>query len=204
MKKIFIQARAKYELNKFKLLQLSTELPENLAIVYSIQFKDMAFEVKEIFSQHHNITSFIQVVGCSKVNFPKETEAVLLIGSGRFHAVSLAFESKLPVYIFNSNTLEKISSKDIHHLEKEHKTAYLKFLNSEKIGVLISTKPGQQKLVNSLNLKARFKNKRLYFFISNNIDKNEFENFDVDSWINTACPRLDMDLPIINIGQLKD
>ncbi|MCK4553158.1 diphthamide synthesis protein [Candidatus Pacearchaeota archaeon] len=47
------------------------------------------------------------------------------------------------------------------------------------------------------------KNKKSYLFISNNINTSEFENFGLDSWVNTACPRLDMeDNRIVNISKL--
>ena len=102
------------------------------------------------------------------------------------------------------NKLTKISEQDIEILEKKQKTSYLKFLNADKISILISTKPGQQNLKKALETKNKIKNKKSYLFISNNIDVNEFENFGLDSWVNTACPRLDMeDGRIINFDNLK-
>ena len=140
-------------------------------------------------------------MGCSKINFSKQTQAILLISSGKFHAISLAFESKKPVYLLEYEKLIKISKEEIEIFEKRKKASYVNFLNSEEIGVLISTKPGQQRLKKALKLKIP--NKKLYFFISNNINTNEFENFGLKSWINTACPRLDMfSNKIINIDKL--
>jgi len=35
------------------------------------------------------------------------------------------------------------------------------------------------------------------------LNPNEFENFDIDSWVNTACPRLDIESnKVINISKL--
>lgn len=199
MKTLFIPAKIKSEINKIKILEISKKLPKNLAIAYSIQYQDIANKIKTILSKKHKITQFIQVLGCSKPKFSKETKAILLISSGRFHAISLAKESNLPVYILESNKLNKISKQEIESLNKKQKASYIKFLNADKIGILISTKPGQQNLKKALSLKL--KNKKSYFFISNQINTKEFENFpDIQSWINTACPRLDFDSRVVNLN----
>ncbi len=201
MKTIFIPAKSKATLNKSKIKELSKKLPKDLVIAYSIQYQELAFEIKKILA-NHNILKIIQVLGCSHPKFPKNTKAVLLIGSGRFHAVSLAYETKLPIYILEKNQLIKISEKDIELYEKKNKASYLKFLNADKVGILISTKPGQENLQRALNLKKKLK-KNSYLFISNAINIHEFENFGLDCWVNTACPRLDMDSSVINIDKIK-
>ena len=201
MKTIFIPAKSKSRVNSKKILEISKKLPNNIAITYSIQFQEIAKDIKKILSKKHKITSFIQVLGCSKPKFSK-TDAVLLIGSGRFHAISLACETKLPIYILEKHNLSKITNQDIEKLQKTKKAAYLKFLNANKLGILISTKPGQNRLKHALNIKDQIK-KKSYLFLSNNINTLEFENFTIDSYINTGCPRLDMDSTIINIQDIK-
>ncbi len=198
---IFIAAKSKASLNKSKIKEISRKLPKNLVIAYSIQYQGLAFEIRKILV-NHNILKIIQVLGCSQPKFPKNTKAVLLIGSGRFHAVSLAYETKLPIYILEKNQLTKISEKDIELYSKKNKASYLKFLNADKVGILISTKPGQENLQRALNLKKKLK-KNSYLFISNAINISEFENFALDAWVNTACPRLDMDSSVININRIK-
>ena len=187
----------------FHLEQLSSKLPENIVIAYSIQFKDIAFQVKQILSKNHKITKLIQVLGCSKPSFPENTQAVILIGSGRFHAISLALSSELPIYMLEKDKLSKIPDSEVESLKKTKKASYLKFLNADKVGILISTKPGQENLKKALELSKKIKDKSTYLFISNNLNTLEFENFGLESWVNTACPRLDMDFPIINIEDLN-
>jgi len=134
-----------------------------------------------------------------------KTKTILLISDGKFHAVSLAYESKLPVYLFNRNNLQKISKEEISVLEKKQKGAYLKYLNAEKIGILISTKPGQENLKRAIEFAKSQKTKDSYLFIANNIDTNEFENFpQIESWVNTSCPRMDMNnSSIINMRKIN-
>jgi len=200
-KTLFIPAKSKANINKTRIKQISKELPKNLVIAYSVQYHKLALQVKYLLSDH-NILKIIQVLGCSQPKVPKNTQAILLIGSGRFHAVSLAYETKLPIYILERDKLSKISKQDIELYEKRNKASYLKFLNANDIGILISTKPGQQNLKKALTFKKKSK-KNSYLFISNAIDIREFENFGLDAWVNTACPRLDMDGSVINISKIS-
>jgi diphthamide biosynthesis enzyme Dph1/Dph2-like protein len=203
MKTLFVPAYSRKTLNKSKFSKVSKKLPNEIAIAYSIQYKKIAQEIKQEMSQTHNITKFIQVLGCTKPNFSKQTKAILLISNGKFHAVSLALESKLPVYLLDHDNLTLISKEDIKKLEQQRKVSYLKFLHSDKVGIIISTKPGQQNLKKALELKKKLKQKA-YLFLSNNIDASEFENFQLDCWINSACPRMDMaSKDLINIGNLN-
>jgi len=205
MKHLFIPAKIKSEINPSKIQEISKKLPKNIAIAYSIQYKNLAEQIKSLLLKNHKVTSFIQVLGCSKPKFPKQTQTILLISDGKFHALSLASNLKIPVHLFNNSKLEKISESQIKDFGKRQKSSYVNFLNSKKAGILISIKSGQQNLKNALEIKGKLKDKEIYFFLSNNIDEKEFENFpEIQSWINTACPRLDMDSnKIINIDKLN-
>jgi len=201
MKTLFIPAKVRLELDEKKVSSL--KLPKNIAIAYSVQYKETASEIRKILSKNHNITSFIQILGCSSPKFPKQTGAILLISSGKFHGISLALETNLPIYIWEENKLTKISDEEIELLRKKKKAAYLNFLNSKRVGILISTKPGQENLKKAMAIKNNLKNKNSYLFISNESNTNEFENFsEIKSWVNTACPRLDFNYSVINIKDL--
>ena len=83
----------------------------------------------------------------------------------------------------------------------------MKFLKAETIGILVSTKPGQENLKKAEKLKNKLEKqgKSPYIFITNNIDITQFENFNIQSWVNTACAGLAMDNPdIININEIQD
>jgi len=203
MKTLFIPVKAKFKISKLKIFKFSKKLPKNIVIAYSIQYKNLALEIKNSLLKNHKVLGFIQVLGCSKPVFPKNTEAVLLISSGRFHAISLACVTNLPIYILKSNKLEKIPKKEIESYKNKQRAAYLRFLNAEEIGILVSIKPGQENLKKAIILKKKLRDKKSYIFIGNDINSSEFENFPIKSWINTACPRLDWDNPVINIDRLN-
>lgn len=204
MKSMFIPSKSKYKFNEDSFLKISTSLPNKIAIVYSIQYESLALEIKRILKNSHKITSFFQVLGCSKIKFSKETQGIFLIGSGKFHALSLASDSNLPIYLYENEKIIKISETEIEKFNKLKKGAYLKFLNSKNVGMLISLKSGQQNFSRAFKLKEKLKDKKVYFFIGDFLSPQELENFEIDSWINTACPRLDMEnSAIINISNLE-
>ena len=83
----------------------------------------------------------------------------------------------------------------------------MNFLKADKIGILVSTKPGQENLKKAEMLKKKLnkKGKEVYVFVCDDIDVNQFENFNIQSWVNTACPGLAKDnSKIINYDGLPD
>ncbi|MCR4327164.1 MAG: 2-(3-amino-3-carboxypropyl)histidine synthase subunit [Nanoarchaeota archaeon] len=205
MKTLFITAKIRgvpdYE--KVKKL-LNEKIPEkNIALCYSNQFVEIARNIEKITNK--NVVSKTQVLGCSNPKFPRNTEAILIIGQAKFHSVSLAYESKLPTYILEDETIEKISEADVKKMEKKERAMYSKYLISKKIGVLVTNKPGQQRLKSALNYSQNLKGKKAYLFIANDLNISEFENFQIDCWVNTACPRMDLtDGNILNLEKLEN
>jgi diphthamide biosynthesis enzyme Dph1/Dph2-like protein len=199
MKVLFVEATSKKKFDSGAMKDLEN-LPKNIVIAYSIQYKNLAKEIKDKLSKTHNVLKVLQVLGCSKPNLPKNTSAILLIGEAKFHAVSLYYETGIQVYLLENNKLTKISRDEVNKLEKRKRGAELKFLNSKNVGIIVSTKPGQERLEKAIKFSKSLKNKKSYLFLSNNINEKEFENFEINSWVNSSCPRLDMNTPILNIS----
>lgn len=148
-----------------------------------------------------------QILGCNFKNTEKiknKVDSFLFIGSGDFHPLELALRTGKEVYVANpyNNQVSKISKEDIEKKKREIKGKYLKFLNAKKVGILVSTKPGQYNIKKALKLRKKLK-KESYVFIFNTLREEELENFpDIDIFINTACPRIECKR-IINICDLK-
>ncbi len=190
------------------------KLPEKIFLAYSIQYKELAYNIAEqLKKQKIHVQKIQQVLGCTKLNTKLP---VLLIGQGRFHAINLYLQSPI-IYKLENNKIIQIPQKEIQTIKTKRKTALMKFLNAKTIGILVSTKPGQQFqgkvkrrkplgcLGHAIKLKNKLKkqNKQVYVFLSNNIGINQFENFKIDSWVNTACSGLALDNPkIINFSEL--
>lgn len=202
MKILYIESKLK----NLEDLSLSNEeiikLPKKLFLAYSIQYKDLALVIKkQLESNKIKITNFEQVLGCSKIN---TKDPILLIGAGRFHAINLYLQSP-EVYVLDNRTISKISEKEIEVLKQKRKAALLKFFNANNIGILVTTKPGQENLTQAIKLKKKLiqKGKNAFIFISSSIDLNQFENFNIDSWVNTACQGLSYDnSSIVNLSEI--
>ncbi|MEM0465810.1 MAG: diphthamide synthesis protein [Candidatus Pacearchaeota archaeon] len=203
MKVLNIEAKIK-NLNFFLSEEDVKKLPNKIFIVYSIQYKDIANQIKKHLEKNKiKVTGLKQILGCSKLNIKYP---ILIIGSGRFHAMNLMLQSN-EIYIFENNSLIKIPFKDIEIMRMRLKTSLLKFLSADNIGIIVSTKPGQANLDLAIKIKEKLKskNKNVFIFLSDNVDVSEFENFDIDSWINTACKGLSYNSPdIINYSDLKE
>jgi len=179
------------------------KLPSKIFLAYSLQYKSIAEKIKkQLLANNIKITRFQQVLGCSKID---SKEPVLLIGEGRFHAINLFLQTPA-LYILANNQIKQVPREDIEKLKAIRKSALIKFLGAEKIGILVSTKPGQENLKEAIELRQKLKKKgkQAYIFLSNNIDITQFENFNIDSWVNTACSGISYDDPsIINYSEIK-
>jgi len=206
MKVLYIEAKKKKS-EKLNEESLKT-LPKELFIAYSIQFKSLAEQIQAHLIKHsYNIIGFQQVLGCTKLRV-KNNAAILLIGSGRFHALNLALQNK-EVYIYNNGLITKIAEKDINDLKKNKETNLRRFFLARKIGILVSTKPGQENTIKAQLLKERilkkYPEKEVFLFFSSHINVNEFENFQIDFWINSACPGLINDASnLLNIDDILE
>lgn len=187
MKVLFVEARKNPE---GRIPCLKADLPQNLHILYTIQYKKTAEELKKFLEKEHEILAFEQIIGCSKVS-PKAS--LLLIGSGRFHALQIALSTGKEVFVYESGLINKISQEEIEKLKIQENVNIKKFLYSKNIGLLVSTKPGQKNLEQTMKFKRKFPQKDFYIFISDNINTAELENFPIDAWINFACPGIQHD-----------
>lgn len=211
MKQLFIEAKYR---GKIKVKNVD-KLPKNIGLATTVQFLDQLYDVKK---QLKGKKAFLgkgkqkykaQILGCdvsSAEKIKNSVDAFLYIGTGQFHPIALGLLGK-DVYVLNpfDGKISKLDKKKIENYKKRKKGAMIKFLSGKNIGVLISTKLGQKYPLKQLEfLEKRYKDKKFYFFITDNIDFNQLKNFPfIDSWINTACPRLEEDFSLVNILELK-
>jgi diphthamide biosynthesis enzyme Dph1/Dph2-like protein len=194
MKVLYLES--KYKQFPYILDSEFEKLPKTIFLAYSIQYQSLAFCLKKrLESLGHKIASIEQVLGCSKI---KTKFPVLLIGSGKFHAINLYLQAK-EIYLLEASKITKLDPSEIEKHKNKKKAALAKYLMAENIGLIVSTKLGQENLDYALSLKKKIerKGKNTWIFLSNNIDISQFENFNIDSWVNTACPGLANDNPLI-------
>ncbi|MFO8016438.1 MAG: diphthamide synthesis protein [Candidatus Woesearchaeota archaeon] len=187
-----------------------------VAIVSTIQHLHKLEEAKSLLEEDKSkgIRAEIagQVLGCRVPEIPGDTDQVLYIGSGRFHPIGILLRTGREVITANplSGKAAKITRKDAETFEKRKRGALARFISSENIGVLVSTKKGQTGVQGGSKrieeIKDRYNNKNFYDFAFNTLDKGELENFPfIDCWVNTACPRLfeDFEKGMINLEDIE-
>ena len=155
-----------------------------------------------------------QILGCSFEEIT-DAEGYLYVGDGMFHPQLILLKTEKPVYVFHpiSKKFFLLGNAEIEKIKKRQKGAYLKFLSSATIGILVSTKPGQNNMKNALELqnKIRTDGKQAHIFIADTIILPELNNFPfIECWVNTMCPRIAIDdygkteKPILNMEDISE
>lgn len=203
MKKIFIPVTDEFKLPKI------TELIKDykkILITSTIQFSNMIDKLKNSLKQHET-TAIEPVLGCSKIT--TDADAIIIITTGEFHAINLAVRTGKPVFVVGPSGVKKISDKQVKDFLNKKAAMISKVLDAKIIGVLLSTKPGQEKekTANALIDQLKSKGKEAYLFVANELNPSQLNDYPVDAWINTACPRISEDefeKPIVNHEDIKE
>lgn len=214
MKLLFVRAKANsFSFDKFKIN--TNILPQTLALVTTIQFVDILPKLKSYLEKQGKkvlVQKNGQIVGCNTINakaVENKVQAFLYIGSGKFHplALALSLKQQKPIFIYNPFTEEfsKLEEKEISKVIAKKKTAKIKFLSADTFGILVSTKPGQNRLKKAEELKKILEKqgKKCYIFLFNDLDINQLENWpQIECWINSACPGLSLENAFIWIDEI--
>ena len=206
LKTLFAHAKYEIKLDPKSLDKLNI-LEKRIGIVSNIQTSKILEKIKEYLeNKNHEVIIVGQIVGCnaSKALAVKDKiDAFLFVGSGMFHPLELIEKTKIKSYYqFNPvmKTFSKLNENELITMDKRKRAKLAKYYNSKRIGILVSTKPGQEEL----NLAKEFAKrcgKEAYIFIDNHLNVEKLEDFpDIEYWVNTACPRLE----VPGIISLKD
>ncbi len=196
MKTLFIEAKSKADIMPVVKKSLRF-LPENVGIVSTVQHIHKLEGVKR-FLEEKGKNAFLggQILGCRASNAARiadNVEAFLYIGSGEFHPIEIALETEKKVVKADPLTGEAgfLKKEKIDKIRKRQKGALIKFLSADNIGIIVSVKPGQEKLKKAFELKDKIKGRDVYIFAADDIDIDQMENFSfIETWVNTACPRI--------------
>lgn len=149
-----------------------------------------------------------QVLGCdysSLMPLRKSVDAYLIIGSV-FHGLGAALLSSKRTYAVDPHTQ---SVKELSWMrEKTLRQRYaniLAFRNSRRVGVLTSMKPGQARLGLGKMVRRLLQDNgyEAYNISTNEVDSDRLRDYGLDSYVNTACPRLSIeDQALFNVPLL--
>lgn len=221
MKIMMVEGRYKGKIN-LQNLNISI-LPKRLGLATTVQFIDFIDEIKqylekngkEVFVNKLKQKYEAQLLGCdygAAESVKDNVDAFLYIGTGKFHPLGIALNIDKEVYCYDpiSAVMSKIARAEVERYNKKRKAAYLKFLHSDEIGIMVSLKPGQNNFKKAIELKKKLIDKNCYIFVSDTIDFSQIENFPfIQCWVNTACNRIldDYDKfpkPLIDLSDIEN
>ena len=199
MKTLFIEARAKgLKIPK----EIIFKLPDTIALAATVQFAGDIENIKEMIEKTGRQVILYQgaksryqgqILGCDVEKIEEDVDAFLYIGDGIFHPKMLVIKNNKPVFAYDpfSEKFDRLDTGDIERMMKRKKGAYLKFMSSDNIGILISVKTGQYTPNARAKLEEKYPDKKFYAFVADTIDFTQLENFPfIECWINTACLRI--------------
>lgn len=180
-------------------------LPAKIGVVTTIQH---LHKLDEVISQLKEAVKGGQVLGCnadSAKQISDNVDAFLFIGSGEFHPIAVALETGKKVFKWNPDTkqLSIVKEEDVEKYRRRKQGALIRFLSSDRIGILVSVKHGQNRIQKALELAAK-KDKEYYIFAFDTLNISDLENFPfIQCWVNTACPRIADEKPnIVNLNEI--
>jgi len=137
-----------------------------------------------------------QILGCN-YSVKEDADHHLYIGTGRFHPLGLSFSLGEEVWIFDpvTDNLDKIGEEERDAFLRKRYGMIAQALESEKIMVMVSTKPGQyrERLAKDTLARGREVGKNMLLTRFDEMTPKEVDQFRWDCAVCTACPRIVLD-----------
>ncbi|MGB7532661.1 MAG: diphthamide biosynthesis enzyme Dph2 [Halobacteriota archaeon] len=150
-----------------------------------------------------------QVLGCDFSSAVVPCEEILFVGSGSFHPAGLALYTGKRVIAADPFTMQ-IAVYEADELRKKRCIAIERALDAKSVGIIIGMKSGQFNLSEAIDLKKKAVEKGLnaYLITMDEITEDNLLAFNVDAFVNTACPRLVEDFthfkkPVLSIKEFE-
>jgi len=218
--KVFF-AQANYDKKVVLPKKVVKKLPKKIMFFMTAQLIDQKEELrvqlenagkKVFFTKPRHTVYEGQLLGCNTEKITGDFDAFFYVGDGLFHPQALMMKNDKPIHVYNQvqNKYLLISKNDSLLFKKRVAIANAMFHNSKNIGVLVTTKPGQNKLAFFMKLRKKYPEKEFYYLVNNNIEFDKLEDFPfIECFVNTACERIAYDdykkfkKPIINFEDIE-
>ena len=207
-----------------KLKEFSGKFGRKVGLVTTVQHWLKLNELKEqlkkegfdVFTSRGNRAKHEgQILGCdvaAATNIKDKVDFFIYIGTGRFHPIAVSVFTDKPVLKYDpfSKDIKELKSGEVDLYKKHIRAGQVVFLNSNKIGILMSEKSGQKNFNLAMKLKELLekKGKKAYVLAFDTLDFSQLENFPfIECFVNTACPRLIDDYskfpkPVVNASDI--
>ncbi len=150
-----------------------------------------------------------QVLGCDFSSAMGTCDEILFVSSGGFHPAGIALYVGKRVIAADPFTMQI----RIYEPEEQRKKRYLviaRALDAKSVAIIVGMKSGQFELSKAIELKRKTVEKGLnaYLITMDEITEDNLLAFNVDAFVNTACPRLVEDFthfkkPVLSIKEFE-
>jgi 2-(3-amino-3-carboxypropyl)histidine synthase len=207
---VYIEART--ELSTKKALQKALPLLaswKRIGLVTTVQHMDMLGEAKDALLRNGKVVSVGdaghlkyagQVIGCDYSNAmaaAKDVDAFVFVGGGRFHAVGVELATSKPTVVADPYEQRAYSvDTEAQRIRKQRWASIQKATRSERFGVLVGLRTGQQRVEVALRIRDSLKKagKRTTLLAVRELTPDSLLEFpSIDAYVNTACPRISLD-----------
>jgi 2-(3-amino-3-carboxypropyl)histidine synthase len=152
-----------------------------------------------------------QVLGCNfsaARKIKEDVECFILLGTGLFHGLGVRIVADREVYVLDPYA-NRITKVEVDKFIKQRYLAISKAMDASRFGIIVSSKIGQRRIKLALHLKKIIEDSgRRAYLIMTDVVVPENLYYDVDVFVNTACPRITYDeydrfkKPVISGGEL--
>jgi 2-(3-amino-3-carboxypropyl)histidine synthase len=207
-KVLFVEVKLDYDITS--LLSSSLDrLGARVGLVTTVQHLHQLPMLKEWLERHgrkvligqgdKRINNAGQVLGCNVTvasSIREDVDQFLYLGSGDFHplAVSLATGKTVIVLDPMMQEVRDVEQQKEKILRQRHGAISLAS-EAKSFGIIVSSKPGQQRkaLADALKAMILSKGKKASLIVMDNVTPDQLLAFQLDAFVSTACPRLAID-----------
>ncbi|CAG9104537.1 unnamed protein product [Plutella xylostella] len=184
-------------------MKLNFEKGKHLALVSTIQFVTTLHAVaKSLRTEDYIVTvpqckplSPGEILGCTapKVN----CDAIVYLGDGRFHLESIMIANPtIPAYKYDPYEKKFTVEEYEHKLMQENRHNQVKTAaDAGRFGLILGTlgRQGSTKVLGNLEKQIKSSEKKFVKILLSEIFPNKLSLFDLDAFVQVACPRLSID-----------
>ncbi|RLG27381.1 diphthamide biosynthesis enzyme Dph2 [Methanosarcinales archaeon] len=135
-----------------------------------------------------------QVIGCNFSTAAAECDEYLFVGSGRFHPIGVAIARRRRVVAADPYT-GRAFVVDPEPIIRKRCGVVARALDTESFGIIVSSKPGQERLGLARELLGLVEEhgKRGVIMVMDVVKPDQFLGLGLDALVSTACPRIAVD-----------
>ena len=140
-----------------------------------------------------------QILGCdwgSVKSISDKVDGFLFIGTGKFHPLGISLATGKQVMTVNPIVGNcEILTFNLGDFLKQRRAMISRATAGERLGILVSSKPGQARLKLAARLAAELRRAGLtaHILVLDEISQEKLDDFKLDAFVCAACPRIPID-----------